>query len=63
MVYIEQVNMFGWQLVVKESESAMTRKRLNRLWARPFDSSSSCIPSRSAEQKEAKREEVKGSGW
>lgn len=24
----------------------MTRKRLNRLWARPFDSSSSCMPSR-----------------
>lgn len=55
MVYIEQVSMLlGRQLVVRESESAMTRKRLNRLWARPFDSSSSCIPSRAQSRRRRK---------
>lgn len=59
MVYIEQVSMLlGRQLVVRESESAMMRKRLNRLWARPFDSSSSCIPSRARS-----RRRWKGRRW
>lgn len=47
--YLYSVYRAGQHVVksaVRESESAMTRERLNRLWARPFvDSSSSCTPS------------------
>lgn len=41
----------------RESESAMTRERLNRLWARPFDSSSSssCIPSWARRRRKRRR--------
>lgn len=42
-------------VVVRESESTMTRERLNRLWARPFDSSSSCIPSWARSRRRWKR--------
>lgn len=53
---IEQVSMLLEQrLVEKESESTMTRERLNRLWARPFDFSSSCIPSWARSRRRWKR--------
>lgn len=56
IVYMEQVSMLlDWRLVVKESESTMTRERLNRLWARPFDFSSSCIPSWARSRRRWKR--------
>lgn len=56
IVYMEQVSMLlDRRLVVRESESTMTRERLNRLWARPFDSSSSCIPSWARSRRRWKR--------
>lgn len=56
IVYMEQVSMLlDRRLVVRESESTMTREKLNRLWARPFDSSSSCIPSWARSRRRWKR--------
>lgn len=56
IVYMKQVSMLlDRRLVVRESKSTMTRERLNRLWARPFDSSSSCIPSWARSRRRWKR--------